>query len=201
MKIIEEITDDQMIATFLKGETKSSRFGNTLSSIQRQLNIADSVLVNPDVSSQDENAQRKDVLAAFRGYGKSEGIFVNFPQSVRWVRAHLSTSELLQVKYADLKCWNELSQNSRLPAGAAECLKKMNPRPAEVQHFFDMENKLRGGIKFPELILVSINEDSGLVVLEGHTRLTTYALVPEFIPTPLDVIIGLAADMARWKFF
>jgi len=202
MKIIEEITEDQMIAGFLKAETSSSRWGEILSSVQRQLNVADSVLTNPDIDSGDENAQRKGVLAVFRGYGENKYLFVNFPKSVRWVKAHLSSSEVLQVKYANLKVWNELSQNSRLPSGAAGLIRKTRGLTANpYQHFLDMEDALHNGAKFPELILVATDEESELIALEGHARLTTYALAPDFIPSQLEVIIGLAPDMALWQLF
>jgi hypothetical protein len=36
------------------------------------------------------------------------------------------------------------------------------------------------------------------VALEGNTRLTAYALVPEAIPSEVRVLIGTSPAIARW---
>jgi hypothetical protein len=39
---------------------------------------------------------------------------------------------------------------------------------------------------------------SKLVLLEGHVRLTAYALFPKYLPEWLDVYLGVSAEMERW---
>ena len=46
-------------------------------------------------------------------------------------------------------------------------------------HFLEMAEALRNGVKYPELILAGTEAHSALVVLEGHARLTAYALAPD----------------------
>ncbi|MFF7047874.1 hypothetical protein ACFY94_05805 [Streptomyces griseorubiginosus] len=51
------------------------------------------------------------------------------------------------------------------------------------------------GERFPPLILVGENQDN-LVCLEGHLRLTAYALAG--FPTDITCLIGTAPTMGRW---
>jgi hypothetical protein len=39
------------------------------------------------------------------------------------------------------------------------------------------------------------------VALEGHVRLTAYALFPEYLPEELTVYLGTSDDMERWALF
>jgi hypothetical protein len=38
-------------------------------------------------------------------------------------------------------------------------------------------------------------------VLEGHVRLTAYALFPEVLPDELPVFVGTSDDVHRWSEF
>src|SRR6266487_2625247 len=61
-----------------------------------------------------------------------------------------------------------------------------------------MANQLRQGAQFPPLILVTKNVDAYLVVMEGHVRLTAYLIVPEYIPSELEVILGTSPQITNW---
>jgi hypothetical protein len=39
------------------------------------------------------------------------------------------------------------------------------------------------------------------VLLEGHVRLTAYALYPEYLPDELEVYLGISPEMSRWALF
>jgi hypothetical protein len=54
------------------------------------------------------------------------------------------------------------------------------------------------GTRFPPLILVTAGHQSGLVVLEGHVRLTAFMLCPEALPPELEVLVGHSPAMTRW---
>jgi hypothetical protein len=40
---------------------------------------------------------------------------------------------------------------------------------------------------------------SYLVLLEGHVRLTAYALFPRYLPPELEIYLGESARMADWS--
>jgi hypothetical protein len=53
----------------------------------------------------------------------------------------------------------------------------------------------------PELIVVTTPERTKLVVLEGHLRLSSYANFPEFLPSELELYLGVSPRMAGWSNF
>ncbi len=66
------------------------------------------------------------------------------------------------------------------------------------QYFVDIAEALRQGAQFPTLIFVGRDEESYLVVLEGHARLTAYLTAPECLPTELEVIVGFSEQITQW---
>jgi hypothetical protein len=50
----------------------------------------------------------------------------------------------------------------------------------------------------PELIAASTPELEPLVLIEGHARLTAYALFPELLPPELEILLGVSAEMPSW---
>ena len=56
---------------------------------------------------------------------------------------------------------------------------------------------LRSDDPAPELIAVARPGDS-MLLLEGHVRLTSYALWPEYLPDELEMLLGLSENAAAW---
>jgi hypothetical protein len=161
-----------------------------------------SLLEQPDLQSAEQCSIRAKVLSEFRGYQRNEGMFEGFPKDVAWARFAISSLELMQVQYVDYSYWNELSGGSRLPSDAAIRIRKgAMVFGMSTHHFLEMAEALRNGAKYPELIVVGTEAHSTLVILEGHARLTAYALVPDLIPRDLTVIVGLSAAMSAWRDF
>jgi len=48
------------------------------------------------------------------------------------------------------------------------------------------------------LILTGVSPSAPLVVMEGHVRLTAYALALECLPALLEAIVGFSPDFAEW---
>ena len=44
-------------------------------------------------------------------------------------------------------------------------------------------------------------DGSGLVLLEGHLRLTGFLFAPETLEPGLTVILGTSADIERWALY
>ncbi len=131
---------------------------------------------------------------------RNGGVFENFPKDVAWARFALSSRELMQVRYVNYSYWNELSGSSRLPSDAAIRIRKGAMTFGMSTHYFlEMAEALNNGARYPELILVGAEAHSALVVLEGHARLTAYALMPDLIPRDLTAIVGSSAAMSAWR--
>jgi hypothetical protein len=202
MKIIKNITEDEMIAVFMKAEIGSFRFGGKIFEQLEKDNKHRGIVDNPDISNQEDNNYRKKLLGEYRGYGLNRELFENFPTDVSWKRVGLNKADLEKVKYINYDYWVELSNGSRLVKdGAKSILAGIEVFKNPNKNFLEAAESLKQGFVFPEIILVARDEKTDLVVLEGHLRLTAYLMEPNFIPEELEAIVGFSKDFDKWGLY
>jgi hypothetical protein len=181
-----------MVAVFLRGELDSERFGPRL-----RATIDEHLLLEPDLEDEGENALRRAALTTLRGYETREGLFHGFPDGIRWERVALTPEEVLGIRYIEYDYWLELSGGSRRPADAAARIRAgITVFRVPNDGFLELADALER-VALPELIVVGGPGDE-LVVLEGHVRLTAYALRPEALPAELEVVLGRSPRIAEW---
>jgi len=199
MRVLSAITEDEMVSVFLKTEISSVRFEPEILALLHQDEQDRSMVDTPDLSSAQENRYRIRLLGEFRGYRRNAGLFIGFPERVEWYRAALTPEELMRVRYIDYSYWNELSSGTRLPTAATQTIRAGKLIYGQsTQGYLELAKELCRGAQFPELILTAVSSSAPLVVMEGHVRLTTYALAPECLPAMLEVIIGFSPDFTQW---
>ena len=92
--------------------------------------------------------------------------------------------------------WNELSGGSRLPADAPARIRAgVRVFGVSNRRFVAAARAVARGEVFPPLILAGGRRDA-LVCLEGHPRLTAYALAG--FPAHVECLVGTAPSMDRW---
>lgn len=97
MRTIQQISEDEMIAVYLQTEYHSTRFHREIEVLLQREQIDPHIVQAPDWHNAQENALRRAILGAFRGYGRNAGYFIGFPADVRWQRVSLSKQELEQI--------------------------------------------------------------------------------------------------------
>ena len=198
MQHLHLISEDEMVAVFLKTEIASARFGATILAILNRDARERQIIDQPDLANPADNAYRRQVLGEWRGYQRDANVFKDFPADVRWYRAQATKEELAQVQYINYDYWIELSGGSRLVTDAVARIRQgIEVFRVSNAGFWYMAEALCAGAEFPELILVGRDERSPLVVLEGHVRLTAYLLRPECAPDVVPVLVGYAPQMAK----
>ncbi|MBX4149165.1 hypothetical protein [Paenibacillus lautus] len=200
MKIVSQVQEDEVIAEFLFAEVNSDRFKEGILHAlgDRDLNL----LIKPNLNHQAENQIRRDILGQTRGFGRNTDLFENFPTEVKWYKAFFEKQDLNEVMYINYSYWNELSSNTRLPLQASKnIMNQIEVFGISNQGFLDINLALKNGKVFPRLIFVSMNENSRIVVLEGHARLTAYYLDNDYIPDELEVIIGFSDKFSVWDLY
>lgn len=68
VKLIRNATEAEMILEFLKGELNSKRFNEKLNHAIQKLNLSTSIILDGDITNEDENSSRLDIMKVFRGY-------------------------------------------------------------------------------------------------------------------------------------
>lgn len=200
MKIVSQVQEDEVIAEFLFAEVNSDRFKEGILNAlgDHDLNL----LIKPNLNDQAENQIRRDILGETRGFGRNSDLFENFPTEVKWYKAIFEKQDLNEVMYINYSYWNELSSNTRLPLQASKnIMNQIEVFGISNQGFLDINLALKNGKVFPRLIFVSMNENSRVVILEGHARLTAYHLDNDYIPDELEVIIGFSDKFSAWDLY
>ena len=176
MRILSPVTEDEVLACFVHAELDSPRYGKTVRKLIER--VGD----NPRV-----------ILSSYRAW-PDQGLFYGFPKRVEWARAALTPDEVLDIRYINWDWWLTVSGGSRSPREAAR-LTRASSGEATVEE--EDELVARGAGTNPELIAVRA-PGSYLVVLEGHVRLTSYALFPEYLPGELEIYLGESPQMPEW---
>ena len=199
MRELTRLTEHDMIAAFVRAELHSERFGGAVRAAMRRRRVPRRTVEHPDTAAPRQNAQRLAVLRDYRRYGLDHSLFDGFAyEDIVWSRVALRRDEVLASRSIDYDYWVELSGGSRLPADAARRIRAGEADPEHAADFLRIAAALDAGAAFPEMIAVTAGPGAPLVALEGHLRLTVYALRPERIPEPFMVILGTSPHMPRW---
>lgn len=190
MKILRESSENEMILEFLKAESTSERFSEKLEKALVELGFDEEIIMKADLLSELQNVQRKKLLGVFRGYGEGRELFERFPtRFTEWSLCSFSASDLEKIRYIDYSYWNELSAGTGKPLAAAETIRK-GVRIFDVSNdrFLRAAEYIKDGGTFPKLFFITADYES-FVIVEGHLRMTGYALVPECFDQ-VEVIVG-----------
>jgi hypothetical protein len=198
MKILKKISEDEVIAEFLKGEINSKRFGKDIINALKKEKKSKNIVINPDLRNKSENKFRNKLLKK----EVRKEFFEDFPNNVRWYKAVIHKQELKKAKYINFSYWNKLSSKTRSPVRAAENI-KVGVKAFGVSNkgFFEILSEIEKGRKIPIMIFVAKNKQSRLVVLEGHARLTAYFLNEKYIPRNMEIIIGYSGKLVNWNLY
>ena len=201
MRLLGPASEEEMIAVFLRGELDSGRYGKKLRTLLARDRRAEDVLRRPDLGDVEANAYRRRLLEEHRAYERRDGLFGGFPQQVEWFRAALEPDEVLDILYIDWDWWLELSGGTRRPRDAARRILEDEGADATAAEHEPLAAALQTTPPPPELIAVTTTARTPLVLVEGHARLTAYALFPDYLPAKLEILLGVSDEMPRWCQF
>jgi hypothetical protein len=195
-------TENQMVLAFLRAEIDSPRFGQIYKHYLDQLQAIGvtrkALLDNADLDSSRDNAQRMAILKAVRGYGGNALLFTRFPNDVRWCRLGLEPADWIRVKYANYPTWVDLSGGTRVVADGAKNIDSVVAAENVNQNVKALVVELRKGKRYPELIGVK-NDNDEIVLVEGHSRATAYAVAK--LVEPVQSFVGSSPNMKDWAFY
>jgi hypothetical protein len=200
MRRLRPGSEAEMVALFLRTELPSDRWQDDLRALLDTAGLPDRVITAPDLGDDAENQARLRLLTGHRGYGTRTEIFEGFPDDVCWQWMAITPAELSEVRYIDYDYWVELSGGTRLARDAAARIRAgVTPFGVPNNRVLAMAQAVADGARFPPLILTTTGLDGdGLVLLEGHVRLTACMLARDRLPPDLEVLVGSSPAMTRW---
>jgi len=199
MRRLRASSEAEMVALFLRTELPAARSRDDLRAWLERDGLPERVITAPDLEDETENQARLRLLTQHRGYGTRTELFDNFPDDVRWQWMAITPAELAEVRFIDYDYWVELSGGTRLGADAAPLIRAgVAPFGVSSDWAIGMAREVAAGAQFPPLILVTTGPSGGLVVLEGHARLTAFMLARDQLPPELEVLVGSSPSMTGW---
>jgi hypothetical protein len=204
MKEIGPATEHEMVLRFLQGEIDSPRFGidsqdhgPRIEAILKHYQVDRAQLIdNGDATNSFENQIRMVILRTTRGYA-NHFLFQGFPTDIQWRRIQLDSDELHRLKYANFPSWVELSGGSRRAVDGAMNLDAIQTDEDIAGNVQAVVELIKGDHTFPDLIAVQ-TDTRDLVLIEGHTRATAYAVSLPASPTLL--IVGSSSKISQWRW-
>jgi hypothetical protein len=125
-------------------------------------------------------------------------LFTDFPKDVQWRRVGLETKDLDKLKYANYPAWIVLSGGTRYVVDGARNVDTIDAGENINANIKALALVIRKGGVFPELIVAQGNGND-IIIVEGHTRASAYAIVKP--PAPLELIVGTSPEMTKWHFY
>jgi hypothetical protein len=142
---------------------------------------------------------REEILAGRRGW-RIGGLFHGLPDDLEWHRVGLAPEEVLAIRYIDWDWWLRVSDGTRSPRAAAHRIRAGLAGGVEAESLRPIAARLASDDPPPELIAIARPEEPPVLV-EGHVRLTSYALYPEYLPPRLEILLGLSERAQEWSCF
>ena len=199
MNILRTSSEDEMILEFLKAEYRSERFSEQIKKAMEKLLLDESIILSADLNNTDENIARKRLLGEFRGYGLNRELFENFPNEIQWSLCNFVSDDLNNIRYIDYSYWNELSKGTHSPLEAAQTITNgIEIYEQSNAGFFKAAEFIKSGGKFPRPILLT-SDSEHFVIVEGHLRITAFALEPEYFNN-IECFVGKCSsdDLKKW---
>jgi hypothetical protein len=201
MRVLGPATEDDMVLAFLRGEIESSRFAADVLAALAGRGLDRALVDRADLNDSEDNLRRREVLEVHRGprRGPGAGVFGGFPDDVSWSWAALTPAELADVRYIHWDYWLEVSGGTRRPADAIARMRRVWDVPGDDVR--EIADAVAAGAMPPEIVVVGRPPGRGLVVLEGHVRLTGLLLRPERLPAEVKVLLGTSPRIGEWSCY
>ena len=199
MNILRTSSEDEMISEYLRAEYRSERFSEHIKKVMKELSLDESIILSADLNDKNENAARKKLLGEFRGYGLNRELFENFPNEIQWSLCNFVSCDLINIRYIDYSYWNELSKGTHSPLIAAQTIRDgIEIYNQSNAGFVKAAEFIKSGGKFSRPILLTSDLEH-FVIVEGHLRITAFALMPEHFNN-VECFVGKCSsdDLEKW---
>lgn len=194
MKKVRHSNENEMVYEFLKMEISSGRYSEKILNILQDMQIGKNIVVDGNISDEQENALRTEIMGRFRGYKKNSELFENFPVNIDWYWTVFDNADISKIIYINYSYWNEISNYTGSPVEAAKTiLSGRTIYDVPNDGFFEALKFIEDGNIFPPIIMLTDKSESRYIILEGHCRMTAYGLKPELFSN-VSVLLGYCED-------
>jgi hypothetical protein len=181
MIVERHASEEEMILQFLKAE------------------YVRPLIDDADLSDQEQNARRAQMLDERRGYTSRSFLFANFPHGVQWKYSKLTKEDFERVRYVNSSPWRPLAgRELRVIDGARRIAEGSPTIPSgvHVQKINNIVRSIREGRDPDAALILADVGDGRLMLLEGNNRATAFVIAS--VDRPIAALLGSSPHMASW---
>lgn len=189
MKKLLRVTEAEVLAEFLKAEFYHPEFDGDREKFE-------SIVHNPNLADEGENAVRRALLYRRRGPMLRE-----LPEDTEWWQVELSPEELEHINVFPRAQWRRISDGNFQAMHVAERIRdqlddgKSSELLAKI-HILRTNMQVEGPKS--TVLLIGIDEDHPVTLLEGNHRFVSALLLPrEILRRRLRFVCGFSPNMQR----
>ena len=187
MRRLRRITEQEVIAEFLKSEFHHNEFSQYRRRVEH-------LVLQADLTNTAENDQRRALLYRRRGH-----MWRELPPDTEWWEVQIEPSDLRLIRVFPRAQWRRIADGSFLLPDVVERIR--------TQHFTGLAQEcvtkvhaIRGTLRSSDglgcALLIGVDESNSLTILEGNHRLTAALLEWDHVPHDhLRVLCGLSPLM------
>lgn len=186
MILKRRITEAEVIAEFVKNEFYQKEY-------DRDREQFESVVLDPDLADEAQNAIRRALLYRRRGH-----MWRELPNDVLWHEVEIDAEDLKRIRVFPRAHWRKISDGSFLLSEIVRRIResaiaKTDPAFSKIQL---LRYRLQRDSVNSAVLLIGVDEEQPLTILEGNHRLAAAMLVsPQLVHTGFRVLCGLSPHM------
>jgi O-antigen/teichoic acid export membrane protein len=186
MRLIRRVSEDEVIAEFLKSDFHSPAFGEYRKSMR-------DIVENPRLDDPNENAKRRALL-----FIRHLSLWKEIPAGTQWYEVELTEDDLVNVRAFPRAQWRKPAHGNfsitKIAEGVGTRQKTLDDQfLTKIKKISDSFSK--GSASFASLILIGLNEKEPLTVLDGNHRLVAAMLASPSGLQKLRFLCGLSPRM------
>jgi hypothetical protein len=188
IRVLRRVSEDEVIAEFLKSEFHSSVFRTYQESLR-------GIVIKPNLDDPAENAKRRALL-----FLRHLALWKELPTGTEWYEVEVRDADLDQIRVFPRAQWRPLARGNFSIREVAERMRQKQSveEGAFVTKIADIGDRLlQEGDDLGSVLLIGINESEPLTILDGNHRLVASMLTSPSSVHKLRFLCGLSPRMTE----
>ncbi|MGA2353722.1 MAG: oligosaccharide flippase family protein [Terriglobales bacterium] len=189
LRLLRPLSEEEVIADFLKSEFHHSEFDGYRSEFEQVVN-------HPDITNPKENAVRRALLFLRRG-----AMWRELPLDTKWFEVELTTEDLARIRFFPRAQWRRVARGSFYLTDVVERIRQKLEGPVD-DEFLQKLRRVSNGVQEcsvnPTVLLIGAGDKSPLTILDGNHRVAAGMLSkPPVLLNRFQFVCGLSPDMTK----
>lgn len=189
MKRIRRVAETEVIAEFLRNEFYQDEFHEDREKFEK-------LVMEPDLSSECENALRRALLFRRRGH-----MWRELPAETQWWQVELEPRDVALIRVFPRAQWRKVADGSFQLTDIVHRIRTQR-FTGKTRSFISKVQSLSYRLRYEQdnscVLLIGIDEDKPMTILEGNHRLAALVLAtPALLPARFRVLTGFSPRMTE----